>query len=241
MIYKFYSPIKVELEDEDFGEFMELDNNSIIECYDIIATKVKDYNYKTLNNNGLMEYFDEDKTLEEIIETAIPMIGVYEGIPYGVMLVKTKDDILLNALQFRKLKEYFTGQYSDGWGEGFEQRDIKTHLGTIYVHFWQSEDFFIKEESEMNNGYYYNEERLRKLREMYPKGTIVELKEDMEGEQNKEGKSTMPAGLKGKVCFVDDIGDIHVNWENGSSLAIVPTLDVFEIVEDNEEKMNLEI
>lgn len=240
MIYKFYSPLKVELEDADFGELMELDNNSIIECYDTISTKIKDYNNKTLNNNGLMEYFDEDKTLEEVVETAIPMIGVLGGKPYGIMLVKTKDDVLLNALQFRKLKEFFSGQYSDGWGEGFEQREIETHLGTIYVHFWQYEGFYIKEESEMNKGY-YNEERLRKLRELYPKGTIVELKEGMEGEQNKEGKSTMPAGLRGKVTFVDDIGDIHVNWENGSTLAIVPTLDVFEIVEDNEEKMNLEL
>jgi len=68
MIYKFYSPLKVELEDEDFGEFMELDNNSIIECYDTIATKIKDYNHKTLNNNGLMEYYDEDETLKEIVE-----------------------------------------------------------------------------------------------------------------------------------------------------------------------------
>lgn len=130
MIYKFYSPLKVELEDEDFGELMELDNNSIIECYDTISTKIKDYNNNTLNN-GLMEYFDEDKAVEEVVETAIPMIGVYEGKPYGIMLVKTKDDTLLNALQLRKLKEYFTGQYSDGWGEGFEQREIKTHLGNL--------------------------------------------------------------------------------------------------------------
>lgn len=28
----------------------------------------------------------------------------------------------------------------------------------------------------------------------------------------------MPAGLKGTVMFVDDIGTVHIDWENGSSL-----------------------
>lgn len=38
MIYKFLSPIKVELEDSDFGDFISLDNKEILECYDAIAT-----------------------------------------------------------------------------------------------------------------------------------------------------------------------------------------------------------
>ena len=33
--------------------------------------------------------------------------------------------------------------------------------------------------------------------------------------------------LKGKVCYVDDAGQIHVNWENGSSLAVLPEVDSF--------------
>jgi hypothetical protein len=37
--------------------------------------------------------------------------------------------------------EYITGQYSDGWGEGFEQRDIEVDGGVLNVHFWQPERF----------------------------------------------------------------------------------------------------
>ena len=45
-----------------------------------------------------------------------------------------------------------------------------------------------------------------------------------------KGRAThMPPGLKGKVDMVDDAGQIHVNWENGSSLALVPAVDSFHI------------
>jgi predicted nucleic-acid-binding Zn-ribbon protein len=37
----------------------------------------------------------------------------------------------------------------------------------------------------------------------------------------------MPEGLKGIVSSVDDVGQIHTNWENGSSLALVPDIDKF--------------
>ena len=35
----------------------------------------------------------------------------------------------------------------------------------------------------------------------------------------------MPPGLQGTVAFIDDAGQIHMHWENGRSLAIVPGVD----------------
>ena len=34
-----------------------------------------------------------------------------------------------------------------------------------------------------------------------------------------------PAGTCGTVSYVDDIGSIHVNWDTGSTLAIVYGVD----------------
>ena len=59
---------------------------------------------------------------------------------------------------------------------------------------------------------------------MYPEGTQIVLTE-------MAGESQMPYGLKGTVKFVDDAGQIHMSWENGSSLALNIYEDTFEKVE----------
>ena len=61
-----------------------------------------------------------------------------------------------------------------------------------------------------------------RLRAQYPKGTGIVL-------HNMEGEDRMPCGLKGTVEWVDDAGQIHVQWENGSSLALVFGMDSFSI------------
>lgn len=65
---------------------------------------------------------------------------------------------------------------------------------------------------------------VNEIRELYPAGTQIILEE-------MSGESQMPYGLKGTVDFVDDIGQIHMNWENGSSLALNVEEDSFEKVE----------
>lgn len=66
--------------------------------------------------------------------------------------------------------------------------------------------------------------RAKSIRARYPEGTKVCL-EDMAGEKG------MPPGLRGTVFCVDDIGQIHVKWENGSSLALDVDADSFRVVE----------
>ena len=66
--------------------------------------------------------------------------------------------------------------------------------------------------------------KLKEIREMYPEGTQIVLTE-------MAGESQMPYGLKGTVKFVDDAGQIHMSWENGSSLALNIYEDTFEKVE----------
>lgn len=54
---------------------------------------------------------------------------------------------------------------------------------------------------------------IERIKAEYPLGSHVKLIE-------MQGEPQMPYGLKGTVMSIDDIGQIHVNWENGSTLAL---------------------
>ena len=43
----------------------------------------------------------------------------------------------------------------------------------------------------------------------------------------------VPSGTLGTIRFIDGIGQIHVNWDNGSSLALIPGEDKYEIIDGN--------
>ena len=68
-----------------------------------------------------------------------------------------------------------------------------------------------------------SEDQIKALRERYPKGCVVRLIQMIDDQ-------APPAGTKGKVMFVDDIGTIHIRWENGSSLGAIPGEDIIDIV-----------
>lgn len=61
------------------------------------------------------------------------------------------------------------------------------------------------------------------IKARYPKGTKVRL-------GHMDGEKEMPPGIQGTVSFVDDIGQIHVNWENGRSLPLNTEVDSFQVV-----------
>lgn len=61
------------------------------------------------------------------------------------------------------------------------------------------------------------------LKELYPKGTEVVL-------DYMDDKYAPPQGTHGKVFYVDDIGQIHVKWDNGSTLALIYGEDKFHTV-----------
>lgn len=41
----------------------------------------------------------------------------------------------------------------------------------------------------------------------------------------------VPSGTKGIVERVDDIGTIHIIWENDSKMGLIANVDEFEIIE----------
>lgn len=71
-------------------------------------------------------------------------------------------------------------------------------------------------------------EEIARIKEMYPKGTPIRL-------YSMEGEQSVPPGSRGIVDHVDDIGQIHMKWENGSCLALNVEEDRFDIITQQDE------
>lgn len=65
-------------------------------------------------------------------------------------------------------------------------------------------------------------EEVKEIREMYPKGAVVRLI------HMEDYIHPVPDGTIGVVDYVDDAGQIHMRWETGSGLALVPDVDEFK-------------
>ena len=58
-----------------------------------------------------------------------------------------------------------------------------------------------------------NRETIEHLRESFPRGCRVELLQ-------MDDPQAPPIGTLGTVIGIDDLGTIHVNWDNGSGLGV---------------------
>lgn len=89
------------------------------------------------NDDGgnLMPYFDEDRnpSVKKKVLSAVPTVEIRDGELMGCTTVKLKES--LTEAEMQDLQDYLKGQFFDGWGEGFEQQEIQTGDGVLYVHF----------------------------------------------------------------------------------------------------------
>ena len=65
---------------------------------------------------------------------------------------------------------------------------------------------------------------LEQLRKDYPAGTKIQLI------SMRDEKYPVLPGTIGEVTHIDDAGSVHMKWENGSSLALIPEVDSFKVV-----------
>ena len=69
--------------------------------------------------------------------------------------------------------------------------------------------------------YKTQEKRVKRIREQYPPGTRLQL------DHMDDPYAPIPPGTQGTVDFVDDAGQVHMQWDNGRTLALIPGVDSF--------------
>ena len=154
MQMKFYSPLTADFfpnepdyEDEFYDEYegCPLDGHDLLQYADAVDEAVKkdiaDF------NGDLMQYYHEDDSVRSKVVSAVPSVEICGNKLCGCLTVELKETLLDDEQTV--LCNYISGQYSDGWGEGFEQRDIRVDDGTLAVHFWQEDGFKMTPEREM--------------------------------------------------------------------------------------------
>ena len=71
------------------------------------------------------------------------------------------------------------------------------------------------------------EKEVVKIKQEYPPGTRIVL-------NYMDDKWAVPPGTRGTVDHVDDAGQVHPVWDNGRTLAIVPEIDSFRKLTEQE-------
>lgn len=67
-------------------------------------------------------------------------------------------------------------------------------------------------------------ENIEKIKDKYPSGTRIKL-------VSMDDTYSVPSGTCGTVDFVDDIGTIHMKWDDGRTIGIIEGVDSFEIID----------
>lgn len=73
----------------------------------------------------------------------------------------------------------------------------------------------------------YNEKKVELLRQRYPEGTRICL-------DHMEDLCPVESGTCGEVQFVDDVGTLHCKFDNGRMLGVIPDVDKFHIIEQEQ-------
>ena len=153
---KLYCPATGELtdtseyewDDEVTDDTYQLGGQELTGFSDLIQEALKkEMDFPEATDRGLMEYYGWDNSVNEKVRSMTVTVEELGGRLYGVGICQV--DGTLNREELADLKEYFSGQMSDGFGEGFEQRPIRTSLGELYVHLWQFKDYFVRTGQEM--------------------------------------------------------------------------------------------
>ena len=151
---KLYMPMLVDYyERDEWGnmenEPIELTGSTATAYVDSINAALKEEMHSEEAARGLMTYYSEKDKVNDKVKSFVFTAEVRDDKLWGVAECKIRGE--LNTDELEVLKEYITGQAADGFGEGFEQREIKTPDGMeLYAHLWQWDDWYIKTEHELD-------------------------------------------------------------------------------------------
>mgnify|MGYP004470879645 CR=1 FL=1 len=142
--FKLYMPLTAEIYIRDDYSGVEdypyeLDGRELRSYENEIIQALVNERLPEESERGLMHWYRKIDSVNEKVSSVVFTAEERDGRLWGVAECRIVDE--LTSWELSTLKDYISGQASDGWGEGFEQREIPVEDGAeLYVHLWNSGD-----------------------------------------------------------------------------------------------------
>ena len=148
---KLYMPLTGRIyEYDDYGDLdcndVELDGHALISYEDNITAALLRNRMPEEEMRGIMHWYDREDSVNAKVKSVVFAAEARDRQLWGIAECRIQGE--LTPTELDTLKEYISGQASDGWGEGFEQRDIQIDGGELYVSLWNFRDWEILTEQE---------------------------------------------------------------------------------------------
>ncbi len=131
----FFCPLVGNIDEGD-GDMFTVGDSYLADSANEIAEALKEY---TANDeNDMATYYNKDDGVSEKLTSAVWSVELHGGRLFGRIDCSLKEP--LTTEETERLRDWLTGQCSDGLGEGFEQQPIDTMDGELFVSFWNSGD-----------------------------------------------------------------------------------------------------
>ena len=186
----FYMPLTAQLyKRDDWGDLEEygekLDGRALRDYESCIHETLLENQLPEEKERGLMRWYDKDDSVNLKVQSVVFDTESRGGQLWCVAECRVMGELLPEEKE--KLADFITGQASDGWGEGFEQRTIDLEEGELYVSLWNSSNWSIQTEEEK-----FSPDSLTRLPDMCwsvlpGEGTLICIKR---GESGYYGSST---------------------------------------------------
>jgi len=146
IVTTFYCPLTGQIHDEEDGGMNDVDGRFLSDYISEIEEKLE---HEQNPDFEIADYIADHPTANAKLKMARWSVEEIGGVLYGRIDCRSAE--AFTSEEIEAIKDGISGQNSDGFGEGFEQREISTDEGDLYVSFWHSgDDYFIHTQEEMD-------------------------------------------------------------------------------------------